>query len=66
MKGICSQCLHSRHRLQLGQTQLLCCCDPPKLQLLPNGTAAALVSIWPPVEPNHDCGKYEPDPMVRR
>ena len=65
-KGQCKDCVFSRKLRQLGAVNLACCFGPPVNHLVPAAQGAQLAAIWPAVEADNWCGKFEADPMVRK
>lgn len=53
-------------RSQLDKTQLVCCYEPPRTMGLPGQGGVIVVSLFPFVDPTGDCGKWQPDPSVKR
>ena len=64
--GTCQECGFSRMRSQLDKTQLVCCYEPPRTMGLPGQGGVIVVSLFPFVDPTGDCGKWQPDPSVKR
>lgn len=63
----CQSCRFSRLGQMGGQTMLQCRAQFPQVVLVPMmGGAPQAVTLWPSVEKDHWCGKFEGDPVNNR
>ena len=65
MMGFCKDCMYWRE--VVGQSNMkFCLCNPPQVILIPRQSALrpeqmslSAEGAWPPVGPDHQCGKWE-------
>lgn len=70
----CIDCRYSKRARQLGNDGLFCRFEPPKTVLLPPGFVTGpeinpamplLTSLWPQVDDDAGCGRWERDSAMR-
>lgn len=68
MAESCADCWFSKRMIQLGTDGIYCRLEPPRNAILPPmppEMKPMLVALWPQVDTDAWCGRYERDPLAR-